>query len=55
MKQREGECQSSLSQSIHIYNTLKAMLNEYQNNHYVPAWYQRRFVPVGQKDQELFY
>jgi hypothetical protein len=29
--------------------------NEYQNNHYVPAWYQRRFVPVGQRDQELYY
>jgi hypothetical protein len=31
------------------------MSNEYQNNHCVPAWYQRRFVPVGQKDQELYY
>ena len=31
------------------------MSNEYQNNHYVPAWYQRRFVPVGQRDQELYY
>src|SRR5712692_3266380 len=31
------------------------MSNEYQNNHYVPAWYQKRFVPAGQKDQELHY
>jgi len=31
------------------------MSNEYQNNHYVPVWYQKRFVPVGQKDQELYY
>ena len=31
------------------------MSNEYQNNHYVPAWYQRRFVPGGQRDQELYY
>jgi hypothetical protein len=29
--------------------------SEFQNNHYVPAWYQRRFVPVGQVCQELFY
>jgi hypothetical protein len=34
---------------------MKPMSNEYQNNHYVPAWYQRRFVPVGQKEQKLFY
>ena len=34
---------------------LQTMSKEYQNNHYVPAWYQRRFVPVGQKDQELYY
>ena len=31
------------------------MFDEYQNNHYVPAWYQKRFIPVGQKDQKLFY
>lgn len=55
MKRWESGRQSSLSQSIHDCNTLQAMSNEYQNNHYVPAWYQRRFVPVGQKDQELFY
>lgn len=34
---------------------MKPMSNEYQNNHYVPAWYQKRFVPVGQRDQKLFY
>ena len=34
---------------------MKPMSNEYQNNHYVPKWYQKRFVPVGQKDQKLFY
>ena len=31
------------------------MSNEYQNNHYVPVWYQKRFIPKGQKDNELFY
>ncbi|MBP7768449.1 DUF4238 domain-containing protein [Candidatus Woesebacteria bacterium] len=28
---------------------------QYQNNHYVPVWYQKRFLPPGQKDQELYY
>ncbi|SRR6266568_2002812 len=31
------------------------MSTEYRNNHYVPVWYQRRFIPAGQKDQELYY
>lgn len=31
------------------------MSNEYRNNHYVPVWYQRHFVPPGQTDQELHY
>lgn len=31
------------------------MSNEYTNNHYVPEWYQKRFIPSGQKSQELFY
>ena len=31
------------------------MSNEYRHNHYVPEWYQKRFVPPGQRDQELFY
>jgi hypothetical protein len=31
------------------------MSNEYRNNHYVPQWYQKRFIPEGQIDQELFY
>jgi hypothetical protein len=34
---------------------MRAVSNEYQNNHYVPAWYQKRFLPVGQKDKELYY
>jgi len=29
------------------------MSNEYKNNHYVPVWYQKRFLPTGQ--HELFY
>lgn len=28
---------------------------EYRNNHYVPVWYQKRFIPEGQVDQELYY
>lgn len=31
------------------------MPTEFRHNHYVPEWYQKRFVPSGQKDQELFY
>ena len=31
------------------------MSTEYRNNHYVPVWYQKRFVPPGQRDKELFY
>lgn len=32
-----------------------AMSAEYTNNHYVPQWYQRRFIPADQADRELFY
>jgi hypothetical protein len=31
------------------------MSNEYRNNHYVPQWYQKRFLPAGQFDQGIFY
>ena len=31
------------------------MSREYVNNHYVPQWYQKRFIPHGQIDNELFY
>jgi len=27
---------------------------EYRNNHYVPQWYQRRFIPSAPEDRELF-
>jgi hypothetical protein len=27
----------------------------YRHNHYVPEWYQKRFVPPTQADQELYY
>lgn len=27
---------------------------EYRSNHYVPQWYQRRFIPTGQVDRELY-
>ncbi len=30
------------------------MSAEYRNNHYVPQWYQRRFIPSAAKDRELF-
>lgn len=30
-------------------------MTEYRHNHYVPVWYQRRFLPPGQKNQELQY
>lgn len=30
------------------------MSAEYRNNHYVPQWYQRRFIPPEAKDRELF-
>lgn len=31
------------------------MAEEYKNNHYVPIWYQKRFVPDPQTQHELFY
>jgi uncharacterized protein DUF4238 len=31
------------------------MSSQYKNNHYVPVWYQRRFLPTHSKDNELFY
>lgn len=30
------------------------MSAEYRNNHYVPQWYQRRFIPGDAPDRELF-
>ena len=30
------------------------MSAEYRNNHYVPQWYQRRFIPADAEDRELF-
>src|SRR5437763_12150775 len=55
MKRWEGEPKGSLSQSNWVCDIIRMMSDEYRNNHYVPAWYQKRFVPVGQKDQELYY
>jgi len=31
------------------------MSQQYRNNHYVPVWYQRRFLLPNQKDRELYY
>jgi hypothetical protein len=31
------------------------MSSEYRKNHYVPVWYQKRFITPGAKDTELFY
>lgn len=31
------------------------MPNEYRHNHYVPEWYQKRFIVPGQQSNELFY
>lgn len=31
------------------------MSNEYKINHYVPVWYQKRFIPSDQNDTKLFY
>jgi hypothetical protein len=31
------------------------MPNDFRHNHYVPEWYQRRFLPPSQADQELHY
>jgi hypothetical protein len=30
------------------------MSAEYRNNHYVPQWYQRRFIPADAANRELF-
>ncbi len=31
------------------------MASLYHHNHYVPVWYQKRFIPKDQKDRELYY
>jgi len=31
------------------------MSSQYRHNHYVPEWYQKRFILPGQKDNELLY
>jgi hypothetical protein len=31
------------------------MASPYRHNHYVPQWYQKRFLPADQVDQELYY
>lgn len=31
------------------------MSTQYKNNHYVPEWYQSRFLPLGQQNKELYY
>lgn len=31
------------------------MSTDYRNNHCVPQWYQKRFIPQGQVNNELFY
>ena len=31
------------------------MSGEYHRNHYVPIWYQQRFIPAEAKDRELLY
>lgn len=31
------------------------MSDSYKHNHYVPEWYQKKFIPQGQQNQELYY
>jgi len=31
------------------------MSGAYRRNHYVPVWYQKRFIPTEDRDRELFY
>lgn len=31
------------------------MPTQYRNNHYVPQWYQKRFLPPSQVNQEIYY
>lgn len=31
------------------------MSSQYRNNHYVPEWYQKNFLPAGQSSREFFY
>jgi hypothetical protein len=30
-------------------------MTDFRHNHYVPRWYQQRFLPAGRKQRELFY
>ena len=31
------------------------MSGEYRKNHYLPVWYQKRFIPAGARGRELLY
>lgn len=31
------------------------MSSQYRNNHYVPQWYQKRFIPDAQPEKKLYY
>lgn len=37
-----------------IRTLVTTMSAEYTSNHFVPQWYQRRFLPEGQADRELY-
>ena len=30
-------------------------MTEYRSNHYVPIWYQERFIPTGSKERKFHY
>ena len=30
-------------------------MTDFRHNHYVPRWYQERFLPADRKQRELFY
>jgi hypothetical protein len=54
MKLRRASIKARSPIQIAFPIQFERMSDDYQNNHYVPAWYQRRFMPVGHKEQELY-
>ena len=34
---------------------LESTMTDFRHNHYVPRWYQERFLPADRRQRELFY
>ncbi len=50
-----GRIEGTVRLGRRSYRQLRPMSGEYRNNHYVPIWYQKRFLPPGCTANELFH